>query len=59
MDVFRHSVKILKAAEPVNALGTLMTALKAATGHSSENIAAVFPVIPGNHVSEDFCVTIK
>ncbi|KAF8763815.1 Stomatin-like protein 1 like protein [Argiope bruennichi] len=44
--VYLHSVKVLKAAEPVDAIGTLMTALKAATGNSSEHTAAMFPLIP-------------
>lgn len=51
LNVHLYSPKILKPAEPVDALGTLMIALKAATGHSSEHTAAVFPVFPGERTS--------
>ncbi|XP_035230851.1 erythrocyte band 7 integral membrane protein-like isoform X2 [Stegodyphus dumicola] len=46
INVYLHSVKILKTADPVDAIGTIMTALKAATGQSTQHAAAVFPFGP-------------
>lgn len=45
-------VKILKAAEPVNVLGTLLTALKSATGQTSDHTTTVFPIVPQDPVSD-------
>ncbi|CAL1266335.1 unnamed protein product [Larinioides sclopetarius] len=58
--VYLHSVKVLKAAEPVDAIGTLLTALKAATGDTSQHTTAMFPLIPelaeqisGHEINQD------
>ncbi|XP_054707365.1 stomatin-like protein 1 [Uloborus diversus] len=42
-NVSLHSIKVIKPGEPVDAIGTLMTALNAVTGHSSQHTAAMFP----------------
>ncbi|GFY59966.1 stomatin-like protein 1 [Trichonephila inaurata madagascariensis] len=44
--VYLYDIQVLKAAEPVDVIGTIMTALKAATGNSTEHTAAMFPLIP-------------
>ncbi|GFS28439.1 stomatin-like protein 1 [Nephila pilipes] len=46
LHVYIYNIKIIKAAEPVDAIGTIMTALKAATGNSAQHTTAMFPVIP-------------
>ncbi|GIY39307.1 stomatin-like protein 3 [Caerostris extrusa] len=53
VNVNLHSVKVLKAAEPVDAIGTIMSALKAATGSSTQHTAAFFPLIPDTVVEKN------
>ncbi|XP_042901022.1 stomatin-1 isoform X1 [Parasteatoda tepidariorum] len=53
INVNLHSIKVLKAAEPIDAIGTLMTALKAATGQSSDASPPMFPFIPNTTATEN------